>query len=379
MKKELKICDIVTFLLFWGIIITLGTGIFLLPQKSFSKVEGRRLASFPECSVESVIDGSFFEGLCDFYSDHLPLRQYFGNIYALSELSIGKREVNGTILCSNGALVLRHTQANESTLKKNIEAISNISRNEIQTVFFEVPDPSSVFADYMPIKTLTNRNEAISNECYGQFLERISEDPSHYYYLTDHHWTTHGAYQAYTIICQRFEIAPFDKDFFDIEIACEDFYGSAFRRSSLPRSLISPDEISLYRYIGDGELLLTDHSTQRTSKGLYDFDEINNGDAYRVFLGGNSAHVSIEATPSEPRKRLLVLKDSYANSLVPFLALHYDIDMIDPRYAEPSHVKELCESKAFDAVLVLLSESTLTQESSISYTADTISKYVKKS
>ena len=245
-------------------------------------------------------------------------------------------------------------------------------------VFFAVPDPSTAFQLYMPLKASDQNSAIASNECYTQFNERISEDPSRYYYLTDHHWTTHGAYQAYLIICQKLDITPMNKNFFDIEAAYENFYGSAFRRSSLPRALIDADSITLYRYDGDSELLLTDASTGESKIGLYDFEELENGDAYRIFLGGNTAHVCIESTAQAPRKKLLILKDSYANSLVPFLALHYDIDMVDPRYAEPSLVENLCQSKNFDAILVLLSESTLQQERSISIFANIIAKIPDK-
>ena len=56
---------------------------------------------------------------------------------------------------------------------------------------------------------------------------------------------------------------------------------------------------------------------------------------------------------------MLLIKDSFANSILPFLALHYDIEMVDPRYASPTLVKELLESAEFDAILILCSKGTL--------------------
>lgn len=376
MQKGSHAVNLITAVLFWSLIGAFGIGIFILPPEDFSKSEGRSLARFPEYRTESLVDGSFFEGLSDFYSDQLPLREYFGNIYALSEFSLGKREVNGAVLCSNGALVLR-SQTNERTFSENLDAISNILQGERQAVFFAVPAPSGIFSDSMPLKA-SSQISSISNACSREFLSRASTEPTRYYYRTDHHWTTQGAYLSYSLICQELGITPYGEDFFEEQTVCEEFYGSAFRRSSLPRAVIDADSITLYRYDGDGELLLTDHSTGQTSKGLYDFEEIDNGDAYRVFLGGNSAHLTVESTTPEVRKKLLILKDSYANSLVSFLALHYDIDMIDPRYAEPSTVEDLCASKDFDAILVLLSESTLGEERSISVCANIIAQIPDK-
>ena len=376
MKKESNICNLSTAILFWSIIVIFGLGIFLLPQNDFSKIEGRMLSRFPEYSAGSLVDGSFFDSIGDFYSDRLPLREYFANLYALCEISLGKQEVNGAILCSDGALVLRPSDTSEKIFTQNIYSLSRLCESSHTTVFFAVPEQSAVYRESMPLKAFDTIQGA-NNACCDEFLSRISLNPTDYYYTTDHHWTTDGAYIAYTIICQRLGITPYDKDFFDIEIASSEFYGSTYRRALLPRSLITPDTISLYRYSGERELILTDHASGQTHAGLYDYDEIESGDAYRIFLGGNSAHMSIRDTSAKAKPKLLILKDSYANSLVPLLALHYDIDMIDPRYAESSQIKDLCRSQEFDAVLVLLCQSTLKTEGSVSYAADIIAEYTK--
>ena len=61
---------------------------------------------------------------------------------------------------------------------------------------------------------------------------------------------------------------------------------------------------------------------------------------------------------------MLLIKDSFANLLLPFLALHYDIEMIDPRYADPSLIRELAEIQSFDATQILASKSTHLSERS---------------
>ena len=55
-------------------------------------------------------------------------------------------------------------------------------------------------------------------------------------------------------------------------------------------------------------------------------------DKYQVFLGGNYGRVDIE-TGVKNGKRLLIVKDSFANSFVPFLTSHYEkIVMLDLRF-----------------------------------------------
>ncbi|MPN04586.1 hypothetical protein SDC9_151827 [bioreactor metagenome] len=65
--------------------------------------------------------------------------------------------------------------------------------------------------------------------------------------------------------------------------------------------------------------------------GFYDESCLTTKDKYAYFLSGNYADVSIRKITDEKRETLLVIKDSFVNSLVPFLAQNYDIRLIDPR------------------------------------------------
>lgn len=59
-------------------------------------------------------------------------------------------------------------------------------------------------------------------------------------------------------------------------------------------------------------------------------------DQYSVFLGKNQPIVTIH-TDAENDSKLLIFKDSYSHSLVPFLALHYSkITLVDLRYLTKS-------------------------------------------
>ena len=68
----------------------------------------------------------------------------------------------------------------------------------------------------------------------------------------------------------------------------------------------------------------------------------------------------------------LLLKDSFANSLIPFLALHFDIEAVDPRYATVAEMRALCESERFDKTLVLCSLDTILNERSVGRFLDVI-------
>ena len=86
------------------------------------------------------------------------------------------------------------------------------------------------------------------------------------------------------------------------------------------------------------------------------------GGKYEIFLGGNFARLRITAENNENRPRLLLVKDSYANAVIPFLALHFDLEVIDPRYYRLPLAPLIVEN-TYDALLFLISADTLAEQS----------------
>ena len=358
--------DVIFISLFSLFIAALGLLIALLPPKSFSERENRTLSDFPDFSLNTLVSGEFFSGVSDFYSDQLPFRESFGHLYSITELALGRREVNGIVICNGDTLVARPADTDTDVLQSNLRAIEELCMQNSSAVFFCPPDQSAVFGEYIPSALQKPQPTDPLYQASNNFLALASSDPQKYYYRTDHHWTTEGAYAAYSVICGELGITPQDKRLFECQTVSDDFYGSAFRRSALPKAMIDPDSIALYRYAGDGAFSVTDRLTQKTWHGLYSTSALDTSDKYCVFLGGNYAHLSITDKSDSKREKMLVIKDSFANSLIPFLALHYDLEVIDPRYAELSHINELCTSEEFDKTLILCSQDTLASEKSIS-------------
>lgn len=340
--------------------------IVLFPPKSFSERENRTLSKFPEFSLSMLINGDFFSGVSNFYSDQLPFRESFGYLYSITELALGRREINGIVICGDDTLVARPTDTDTDVLQSNLSAIDKLCMRDPSTVFFCPPDQAAVFNEYLPGAMRKSRPSIPLYQASDKFFAIAASDPQKYYYHTDHHWTTAGAYAAYTVICDELGITPQNERFFEYQTVSDDFYGSAFRRSALSHGMIAPDHIALYRYESDTALTVTDRLTQKTWQGLYRTSALGTSDKYCVFLGGNYAHLSITDKSDLKREKMLVIKDSFANSLIPFLALHYDLEVIDPRYAELSYITELCAGEKFDKALILCSQDTLASERSIS-------------
>ena len=65
---------------------------------------------------------------------------------------------------------------------------------------------------------------------------------------------------------------------------------------------------------------------------LYSTDRLSTKDQYAYYVDGNHAYVDIK-TNMNTNKKAVIVKDSYAHILMPFLATEYsEIQMVDLRY-----------------------------------------------
>ena len=338
MKKR----DVIFLSLFSAIILFFGVAIFIFPAQSFSSKENRSLAKMPNLSLDNLIRGEFSRQLGDFYADQFPFRDSFTSVYALSELSLGKSQVNGIVIGNDRVLAARdRASQNVSGALSTIESLCSV----VPCVY--IPSSSAeVFSSDLP--------ESLQKEITPP-AHAFSQDA---YYKTDHHWTSVGAYLAYTEICDMLEITAFEEDYFQKTVVSDDFRGTAYARSCLPKWYVEPDTITLYRYENDKSTEVFYHDTNTSRLGFYDLSALVGSDKYRVFLGGNYARLSIKSEGAKPY--LLLVKDSFANSVIPFLALHFNIEVIDPRYCSRAELSSLLQSNA-ENILFIMSEATLNE------------------
>lgn len=105
---------------------------------------------------------------------------------------------------------------------------------------------------------------------------------------------------------------------------------------------------------------------EKSTNTLYEMENLNKKDKYSVFLGGNHDLVIINTDLKDKNKKLLIIKDSYAHSLVPFLTNHYDeIHMVDLRYFN-DNIDEYKKKNNIKNVLILYNGLSFAREQTIS-------------
>lgn len=348
------------------LVLCLTVSFLILPDRSFSDKENRMLTEFPAFSFERFITAEWTGEFGSYISDQFPLRDTFVALKAYSELLQGKTENNGVIKV--GDTLIKRSQTGEIRLEANLDAIKAFEEDcGIKTVLAALPRSADVFAELLPSTYPKEADAALWQEYHSLVAEKNINSPRLYsplveegeYYRTDHHWTTEGAYRAYCLLGEQLGYTPKSEDFFNKEIANDRFCGTSMRSSGF--YLTPKDAITLYRYEGDEQYKVMADGKEIS---LYDFEKAKTTDAYAVFLGGNHARVDI--TASKGREKLLLIRDSFADSIAPFLAIHYDLTLIDLRYMKES-VRSLAREGDYAAVLILESVSEIAESKNLSY------------
>jgi hypothetical protein len=108
--------------------------------------------------------------------------------------------------------------------------------------------------------------------------------------------------------------------------------------------------------------------TDTTMDSMYDESYLSKKDKYSYFLGG--VHALMTMTSDIPQgdedlDKLLVIKDSYAHSFLPFLTQHVkEIHVIDMRYYNGS-IGDYMEQNDISHTLLLFNTATFTENGEI--------------
>ena len=360
--KNRRVSDILCVALCAVIIFSFAVAIFAKPQQSFSERENRTLALFPAPTSESIVNGRFFDNVTGFYTDQFPLRPFFTALKANCERVILRHESNGIIFGKNDTLIPRG-ETDTETLEKNLSALRILKENTGACICI-VPRAIDVLEGELPSICDTSIERGAWKYVDKALAERIDltntlkaadERGEYVWYKTDHHWTTDGAFVAYTALADALGVQPYPISDFERVTVSEEFLGTSFSKSGLYSSVC--DSVTLYRYEGDTELSVYNYETKETKNGLYSFDKLTQKDKYLVFLGGNYSRITI-TKKSAQRPKLLLIKDSFANAMIPFLARHFDLDVIDPRYFV-GDISELISAEKYEKSLILIGHGTL--------------------
>lgn len=396
--------EVLTVGIITAFILCFSVWCLVAPKQTFSENENRALASWPVYSFATLKDGSYMSGIQTYLSDHFPLRDPFMTLKTKYEMLSGREEINDIYLAKDGYYIEAYKTPKQqkkiiTQFQKLQDAITTGAKENVrvmlvptvistynaklpscapdQGVLRQVDTMNEIYAALPSMQKVdawsalqtaaaqenTDRPLASGNADGAQPVanawdaDRDTSTADGLYYHTDHHWTTHGAYVGYQAYCDAAGLSPIPEADFQKTCVTTDFHGTIF--SKLHDSTVPGDAITLYEYPAN-QLTVSYPDTGEVTDTLYNRDYLAQKDKYSVFLNNLHPLVEITNARADSDRQLVLIKDSYANSMVPFLVHHYQkIYVFDTRYYRFGPSSFINEHPEVTDVLLLYNMNTI--------------------
>lgn len=273
---------------------------------------------------------------------------------------LGKNGANGVHFAKDGYLIRRPSAYDEAAVDKSIAEIAAFANTGLYKVSLAVVPPAfEILRSKLPDNAYDDRITRIYERLHISFdgtatklcdarsaLERHSDE--YIYYRTDSHLTSLGSYYVYSELGEVLGYGANRTEDFDREVVTKKFRGDTYDKAS---SLLAKRD-TIEKFILPG-------STNQTLKykgGLQDTIYTDRED-YLVFPGGNH-DVEVITSDNGSDKKIAIVKDSYANSIVPFIANHYEsIHLINLTYFNEDLAQYLTDNEITDVLILYGAEN----------------------
>lgn len=352
----------------------------LWPKQSFSENENRVLETFPEFTWENLLSGDFTESFDTYITDHFVFRDVWVGAKTFAEIGILKKDSGGVYFADDGYLIERFDtlerdqQSGQTRYEQNLNYVKTFAESmkanfniEVRTML--VPTASYVLSEKLPAFAPELDQDALIDQAKAtvpNFIDLRSVLKSHkdeyIYYRTDHHWTNLGVCYAYAAFCQTAGLPVHPPVWYETETLSETFFGTTYSKASL--YTVQPDTITAYRAPQPVSVSVDYNLGRRVTDTLYERSHLETKDKYSVFLDGNQPIVKI-TTQNKNGRKLMLIKDSYANSFATFAVNDYEeVYLIDLRHYR-AQLSKLVEESGVNEILVLYNMSGFASDANL--------------
>lgn len=370
--KKVRIIIIIVFI---GFFVLISGASLIIKDREFSPNENRYLAETPELSWDNILSGKFQDGLEDYLRDQVCFRDGWITVKTGIQKACGDTDIGGAYVGKDGYDFEKITpeDVDEKQVDRNIKAVEDYFMTASETIdkqklsFLLVPTSGLVMQEKLPknarlfdqAKYIDQVQKAMKDYNFVDVRDTLMDHNEEYiYYKTDHHWTSAGACLAYEVWSEHTGGEAETEDGLVKNVVSDKFRGSLYSKILDVDSAY--DEIWTYglqkdEAFGSKDCTVTIDEKQQLDS-IYDDEKLQEKDKYAYFLGGNYGQVHIQnqkAASKAKGKNILIIKDSFANSFVPFVTQDYEnIYMVDLRYYN-GDVKAYLQEHEITDVLVL--------------------------
>ena len=355
-----------TVILFITLLFSLSIFNILNPDKEFSYNENRYLTSKPEFTIDNLIEGKYTNSIEKYMQDQFIFRDNLIMVNAVISKLTNKLENNNVYMGKEGYLFNKFDLLSYRNLELNVQNINDFNHNMHMMLLL---DSNTINNEYLKEYSYNDNMLELSNDISNTISNKINyidmytplKDTDDSYFMTDHHWNHNGSYIGYKTFMNELGIEPIDYTFEEVS---NEFKGTLYSKSGLfyyePESIYKIKELDNYDYT-------VTIDNEDTYDSIYFNDRLKEKDKYLYYCNDNYGHLTINNNDSLTNKKLLIIKDSYANIMIPYLIPHFkQIEVIDMRdYIAP--VSTIVEEQQIDEILLLYSLDAFVQNKELAY------------
>jgi hypothetical protein len=404
MKLQVKL-NLILFLVF---IFGLGAVNLLRPHsQEVSELEQRDITKQPEFTVDRFFEGNYTRDFDNYFSDNFAYRTSLVQVGTSMKELRGFPDENGASIVVQGGdnmAVAQNGKEKEGEDSSSTDINSSqylIFKDRAYTAFKFAAPAADLYADALnrfrksvdpEVRVYSllapTSVEFIGNEKYKELSDSQKDafaylnerlDPTigqvdaygalndhkdeYIYFRTDHHWTALGAYYAYTKLMESMgeTAVPLGKY---KKSDMKDFLGTAYKQTLKNELKTHPDTLTYYTPFTKNTYTMYTSTDKALERKAVDPNYAKKSSTfYATFLGGDYPWGEI-STDNPNGKRIVVVKDSYANAFIPFLIPHFEkVYYLDPRHYKKNMLDFVKEQKITD--VLFLNNSTVARNSGI--------------
>lgn len=350
----------VTSISFIVVLLAIGLGTIVREDRVRSQLENRTLAQSVDPTVEGIATGKDMLKMETYFTDQLLLRGTFVEIQALLSKDVFRQPFrNGIYTAKNDYMIEPSASGNVKIPLAFKQFVEEVDR----PVYMALAPSKTVIAErdkLIPSYVASNASVRYKGmvrdfKAAGMTNLSLQELKLNDYFKTDHHWNIDGATEAYQVITKGMGLStalPETKWRKEDQHA---YYGSLARKTTLSYAA-SGDRLDYYApaFFNGIDVCYEGKCGRPVIDESFVKQEGDYVDRYEVFLRGNHGIMSMKSAANRNRPTILVLKDSFANPVLPLLAKSANLEVVDIRYVPKSFdVSRFAKQKQIDSVLFL--------------------------
>ena len=280
----------------------------------------------------------------------------------------GSEDVKGGVIIQNGR-GMDLFNGSKTDADAYVDFINNLSSKfkDKNVISIMAPTSISMYGSSKYIQGLQDQkawidyvsqrfDSAVSIDVYSALQAHKEE---YIYFNTDHHWTVDGAYYAYLAYTDRLGIKPVDISKLRKQ-SIDNFLGTMYTQTNSSILKNNADKVTYYLPAVAAKCLAHyDREDLSKTKEISLVSKPAGNNKYEVFLSGDNPLIVINTSAGTGRSAVII-KNSYANALIPFLAHNYDnLYVVDPRHVNTTldnglNMEKYLANKDIDDIVVCM-------------------------